>query len=296
MRVGDTVILYKAGDIIPKIKQVIKKLRPDGSHKSVPPYICPVCGSKVQRRVGEVAIYCSNKNCFVKDQEGILHAARSFAIDGLGPQIIATLLQQGLIQTPADLFTLKSDELLGVEGFAELSSKKLVAEIQSRKEITLAKFILALGIRNVGEQTAIDLANHFGTFDKFQDANVDELEDIEGVGKIVAHSVRDFFESKHSIELVRRYIDNGVRILSVVGIKKKIGVVGKTFVLTGTLALIGRDEAKELIRKAGGKASGSVSKKTDFVVAGENPGSKLDEARKLDVRVLSENDFLDMIS
>jgi DNA ligase (NAD+) len=295
IRVGDTVILFKAGDIIPKIKQVIAGLRPDGTRKTKPPSSCPVCGSKVERCEGEVAIYCSNRNCFVKDQESILHAARSFGIDGLGPQIIASLMQEGLVQTPADLFTLKPDELLGLEGFADLSSHKLVDQIQSRKEITLAKFILALGIRNVGEQTAIDLANSFGSLKKILEASKEGLLKVEGIGEIVAGSVIEFFESEHNVLLVKRYLDNGVRVKDSDGIQNKAGVTGKTFVLTGTLAGLGRDEAKELIRKAGGVASSSVSKQTDYVIVGENPGSKFDDAKRLGVRVLSEDEFVAMI-
>ena len=295
VREGDTVILYKAGDIIPKIKQVLAHLRPERTHKVKPPTSCPVCGSKVERLEDEVAIYCSDPNCFVKDKEAILHAARAFGIDGLGPQTIAALLENGIIANAADLFVLKPDELRGLEGFAELSSRKLVLEIQSRKEITLSNFILALGIRNVGEQTAIDLANHFRMMEQLQSASLEELMEIEGVGEIVAHSVKEFFKSAHNLQLVARYVDNGVQVHSTEGVKKKAGVAGKTFVITGTLASVGRDEAKELIRKAGGRASGSVSKETDFVVVGENPGSKYNEAKKLGVRILSESEFLDMI-
>lgn len=295
IRVGDTVILFKAGDIIPKIKQVILGLRPVGTRKIKPPDSCPVCESKVVRGEGEVAIYCSNSNCFVKDQEAVLHASRAFGIEGIGPQTIASMMQEGLLQTPADLFTIKPDELLGLEGFADLSSHKLVEEIQSRKEITLAKFILALGIRNVGEQTAIDLANHFCDLEKLQRASVDELLDIDGIGEIVARSVRDFFESEHNVKLVSRYLENGVRVLASEELEKKLGVAGKTFVITGTLSGLGRERAKELIRSAGGSVSGSVSKVTDYVVVGENPGSKFDDASRFGVRVLSEREFMDMI-
>ncbi len=295
VRVGDTVILFKAGDIIPKIKQVIVKLRRAGSQKTKPPTACPVCGSTVERRKGEVAMYCTNPRCFVQDRENILHAARAFGIDGLGPQTVASLLEHGRISSAADLFILKPDELQDLEGFADLSSKKLVDEIQSHKKITLPKFILALGIDDVGEQTALDLAQHFLTIEKVMRAPVENFLEVEGIGGVVARSVREYFDEEHHQNLVKRYRDNGVVVLPFEGVKKKTGIAGKTFVITGTLETIGRDDAKERIRTAGGKASGSVSKKTDFVVAGENPGSKLDEAKRLGVVVLSEAEFLAMI-
>ncbi|MBI4437742.1 NAD-dependent DNA ligase LigA [Candidatus Uhrbacteria bacterium] len=296
VRLGDTVVLYKAGDIIPKIKEVLVKLRLAGARKTKPPTACPVCGSKVERRAGEVAMYCANPKCFVQDRENVLHAARAFEIDGLGPQTVASLLEYGRIVSAADLFLLKPDELQGMEGFADLSSKKLVEEIQSRKTITLPRFILALGIRNVGEQTAIDLAQHFLTIDALKAASLDELVEVEGVGEVVGKSVREFFDEEHHQKLVESYKAHGVRVLPFEGGKKKTAIAGKTFVITGTLETLGRDEAKERIRAAGGKVSGSVSKKTDFVVAGENPGSKFDEAKKFGVPTLSEKEFLAMLS
>ncbi|OGL62363.1 hypothetical protein A3C09_02915 [Candidatus Uhrbacteria bacterium RIFCSPHIGHO2_02_FULL_47_44] len=296
VREGDTVVLFKAGDIIPKIKEVVSRLRPSGTHKTKPPSACPVCGTAVQRREGEVAIVCPNSRCFTQDREAMLHAARAFEIDGLGPAIIETLHENKIINRPSDLFLLKPGDLLGLEGFAELSSKKLVEEIQMRKKIGLGKFILALGIRNVGEQTAIDLARHFGTLQKFLDVSRESLEEVEGVGGIVAESVIAYLGEKHNRELIESYLDNGVEVEPVVKLKTSAAFDGKTFVITGTLSRMGRDEAKEKIRSLGGKASGSVSKKTDYVIAGEEAGSKLDEALKLGVKVLSEDAFMDMIA
>ncbi len=295
VREGDTVVLFKAGDIIPKIKEVVAPLRPSGTHKTNAPTHCPVCGTVVQRREGEVAIVCPNPRCFTQDREAMLHAARAFEIDGLGPAIIETLHENKIINRPSDLFLLKPGDLMGLEGFAELSSKKLVDEIQAHKKIRLAKFILALGIRNVGEQTAIDLARHFGSLQNFLEASRETLEVIEGVGAIVAESVIAYLAEKHNRELIDSYIDNGVMVESVAKLKTSAAFEGKTFVLTGTLARMGRDEAKEKIRSLGGKSSGSVSKKTDYVIAGEEAGSKLDEAQKLGIKVLSEAEFMDMI-
>ncbi len=296
VREGDTVILYKAGDIIPKIKEVIVKLRPTTSHKIKPPAQCPVCSSEVKRLEGEVALYCTNPNCFVQDREAILHAVRAFEMDGIGPSTISALLENGLISSPADLFTLQVGDILSLERFADISARKLIEEIQTHKEISLSKFILALGIRNVGEQTAIDLANHFRSLSSVMSAPLEILMEVEGIGDIVARSVREYVEDEHHQTLMRAYIKNGITILPPPSSNTVTTLSGKTFVVTGTLSTLGRDQAKELIRAHGGMVAGSVSKKTDFVVVGENPGSKYETAKELGVPTLSEREFLAMIS
>lgn len=296
VRVRDTVILYKAGDIIPKIKTVLKELRPKNTKPTKFPKHCPVCGNEVQRRDGEVAIVCLNINCFVQNQEAILHAVRAFEIDGLGPQIISVLLEQKLIHTPADLFLLKSGDVLPLERFAEISANKLVHSIQSRKNISFAKFILALGIRNVGEQTAIDLADHFETLDALQTVSLDELVSIEGVGEVVAKSISDFFALLENQTLIEQYQKNGVIIQTTKRKKTDLPLKGKTFVITGTLNSMSRDSAKDRIRALGGKSVESVSQKTDFVVVGNDPGSKAKKAKTLGVKILSEKQYLDIIS
>lgn len=296
VRVGDTVILYKAGDIIPKIKEVLVKLRPSGTHKVKVPTTCPVCGASVERREDEVAIYCTNPKCFVQDREAILHAGRAFEIDGLGPQTIATLLENGLINSPADLFGLNSGDVMWLEGFADISANKLIEQIQARKTISLSNFILALGIRNVGEQTAIDIANHFGTLEHMMSASLEDLMEVEGIGEVVAKSVREYFDEERHRKLVGEFIKNGIVVQTQKISTKKTQTTNKMFVVTGTLESLSRDDAKEAIRRAGGKVVGSVSKKTDFVVVGENPGSKFDDAKKLGVPTLSEKEFLAMLS
>ncbi len=296
VREGDTVILYKAGDIIPKIKHVLKELRPKGSKAIKPPTLCPVCGFSVERREGEVAIYCTNKRCFSQDQQVILHAARAFGIDGVGPQTIATLIENKIINRPSDLFLLKPDDLLGLEGFAELSANKLVVEIQTHKTISLSDFIVALGIRNAGEQTAIDLATHFGSLDLLMNASLETLMEVDGIGDVVAQSVKEFFAEEHNRTLVDAYQQAGVRILTQTRRKIFGAFAGKTIVVTGTLEKLSREEAKEKIRAAGGKSVSSVSAKTSFVVVGENPGSKVDDAKRLGVKILSEKQFLDMLA
>ena len=240
-------------------------------------------------------MYCTNPTCFVQDREAILYAARAFEIDGLGPQTIVALLENGLIQSPADLFRLTSGEIVGLEGFADISANKLVDQIQSRKTITLSNFILALGIRNVGEQTAIDIAHHFGTLDIVMTASLDQLREVEGIGEVVASSVREYFDEERNKQLVEGFLENGVVVLEHTYASTTTQATGKTFVVTGTLASLGREEAKEAIRRAGGKVAGSVSAKTDFVVVGEHPGSKLDDAKKLGITTLSEKEFLDML-
>lgn len=296
VREGDTVILYKAGDIIPKIKEVIVKLRPAHSLKTQPPTQCPVCGASVERREGEVAIYCTNPKCFVQDREAVLHAARAFEIDGIGPSTIATLLENSIISTPADLFVLQPGDVRGLEGFAELSAQKLVEQIQARKIITLPKFILSLGIRNVGEQTALDIANHFGTLEHVMNTSLEELISVEGIGSVVAKSVREYFDEEHHQKLVAQYLAHGVQVAAQQKVETHTQATGKTFVVTGTLETLGRDQAKEMIRLAGGKVVGSVSKKTDFVVVGENAGSKLATANELGIQTLSEEEFIAMLS
>ncbi len=295
VRIGDTVILYKAGDIIPKVKQVLKELRPHESQEVHIPKTCPVCGSAVVRKEGEVAVYCGNPKCFAQDSENVLHAARSFEIDGLGPQTIMALIESKILHRAPDLFILRPEDLLGLEGFAEVSAKKLVEAIAAKRTIPLARFIVALGIRNVGEETARDLAEQFGTIDAMIKASKDDLMAVPNIGEIVADSIVEFFAQKHNHELVEAYKKNGVTIERAV--KREGGpLAGKSFVLTGTLASIGRDEAKEKIRVLGGQAIESVSKKTSYVIVGEEPGSKAKKAAELGIPVLSEEEFLAMLS
>ncbi|OGL99971.1 hypothetical protein A2501_04465 [Candidatus Uhrbacteria bacterium RIFOXYC12_FULL_57_11] len=294
VRVGDTVVLYKAGDIIPKVKEVVLGLRASGAAMAKAPEACPVCGSPVERREGEVAVYCANKKCAAQNQEAVLHAARAFEIDGIGPSTIAALMEAGIIQLPPDLFGLVPDDLKTLDGFADRSANKLVIEIQSKKRIPLDRFITGLGIRNVGEETARDVAETFGTIDGIMDATVENLTRVENVGSVVAQSIVDFFWEEHNRNLVASYAKHGVVVEP--AHKRVTGqLAGKSFVLTGTLESLSRDEAKEAIRALGGDPSESVSKKTHYVVVGSDPGSKAEKARKLGVSILSESEFLTMI-
>lgn len=296
VRVGDTVILYKAGDIIPKVKESLKELRPKGAKEVQSPQVCPVCGSDVVRREGEVAVYCTNRRCAAQNQEAVLHAARAFEIDGIGPATIEALMEAKIIQLPPDLFTLAPDDLLGLEGFAEISANKLVAEIQAKKTISLPRFLTGLGIRNVGEETALDLARHFGSLDRVMDATLEALVEIPNVGAVVAQSIHEFFQETHNRELMAAYREHGVRVLD----EKprdtsNLPLAGKTFVITGTLESRSRDDAKDAIRALGGDVAESVGRKTSYVVVGAEPGSKSEKAKKLGVTMLSESEFLAML-
>ena len=293
LKVGDTVILTKAGDIIPKIVKVLPELR-TGKDKTVQiPQKCPVCDSPVERRPGEVALFCTNKSCYAKEREKVLYAARAFSIDGLGDKIVEKLLNAGLVATPPDIFRLKAADFLGIEGFADLSANKLYEEIQSRKDIDLAPFIVSLGIRHVGGETAFALALAFGSIDALAETSREDLLNVPDVGETVADSIYEFFQSEHGKKMLKDFAEVGVRVKKAKAVKRVLD--GKRFVVTGTLANLGREEAKEKIRLMGGNVSESVSKKTDYVVVGENPGSKADKAKELGVQTLSEAEFLRML-
>lgn len=293
LKIGDTVILTKAGDIIPKITKVLDQLR-TGREASISfPTHCPMCGANVIRRSGEVALVCSNTQCFAQERERLLHAARAFAIDGLGDKVIEKLFNAHIIRIPPDLFALNIGDLKDLEGFGDVSANKLIDEIERRKSIALDHFIIALGIRHVGSETAFALSLAFGSIDVLASASISDLMSVPDVGEIVAQSIVDFFQTDYGKEVIEAYRRVDVVIESAKAIKRVLD--GKTFVLTGTMESLGRDEAKEKIRLLGGSVSGSVSKKTSYVVAGEAAGSKLADAQKLGISVLSEAEFLDMI-
>jgi len=295
VKIGDTVILEKAGDVIPKIIKVLPKLRTGKEKKIEIPKKCPICGSPVERKKDKVAIYCSNDKCFAKESENIIHfvSKKAFDIEGLGDKIVEQLINKGLIANVADLFILTKGDLEPLERFAEKSADNLIKAIRKSKRVTLAKFLYALGIRHVGEETAIDLAQHFGSLEKIKRVAVEELENIPDVGIVVAKSIHDFFSDKRNLKIVDELIKNGVEIEKIK--KQKQILAGKIFVLTGSLESMSRDEAKNKIRVLGGNVSSSISKNTDYVIAGENPGSKYDKAKKLGVKIIKEKDFLNIL-
>jgi DNA ligase (NAD+) len=294
IKIGDTVILTKAGDIIPKITEVIKKMR-TGNEKNIKvPQKCPICGSEIVQKKNAVDYTCTNKKCFSIESERILHAARAFDIQGLGSKTIDKFIQLGLLSSPVDIFKLRVDQITQLDGFGEVSAKKIVDEITSKKTIGLSSFITALSIEHVGETTSDTLARYFGSLDKILTASLDELKDAQDVGDVVAGSVYNYFKNNEHKKLIEGYLSLGVSIKKQNSSKKTLA--GLTFVITGSLSSITRDDAKNKVRDLGGKIASSVSKKTDFVVVGDDPGSKYEKAKELDVKILSESEFLSKLS
>ncbi|MFA5013130.1 MAG: NAD-dependent DNA ligase LigA [Candidatus Paceibacterota bacterium] len=292
LKIGDTVAVGRAGDVIPEIMKVFPELRTGKEKRFSMPKKCPDCDDNLVRHPGEVAWYCPNPNCFSRKRRYLGHfvSASAFDIDGVGPRIIDRFLEEGLIRDAADLFDLKEGDILPMERFAEKSAKKIVENIQSKKRITLGKFIYALGIRNVGEKTARDLAERFGSIEKIKQLSSEDLEGTRDIGPVVAQSVFDWFADKHNLNFLKRLEDAGIIIEKEE--KRGTKLKGKTFVLTGTLESMSRNEAKEKIMALGGEVLGAVSKNLDYLIAGENPGSKYDKAKKLGVKIIDEKEFL----
>jgi len=295
VRIGDTVVIQKAGDIIPEVVSAVKGLRMGKEKKFTMPKRCPFCDEDVIRKEGEVAYYCPNKNCFAVELRKIIHAAskKAFNIEGLGPNKIKQLAEEGLISDFADIFELKKGDLEVLERFGEKSTDNLLKSIEKSKEVPLSRFIYALGIRHVGEEMAVTLARKFGSLEKIEDVTQEELEAVEDIGPKVAESISEYFSNKDNQKFIKKLLSSGIKIQKD-GIKSR-KLEGKSFVLTGSLEKYSRESAKELIRELGGEMSSSVSKNTDYVIAGENPGSKLEKAQELGVKVLDEKEFLEMI-
>jgi DNA ligase (NAD+) len=294
VKIGDWVEVERGGDVIPKVVKVVEddKDRPRGNQQFEMPEHCPVCGGNVVRTPGEVDHRCVNANCPAKLQGTILHFASRHVmdIDGLGEVLVNQLTERGLVKNVADLYKLTKDDLLQLERMGEKSAENVLAEIEASKKLPLERVIYGLGIRFVGERTAQFLAEHFGSLDAVMKASAEELEKVNEVGPRIAESIVEFFGDEHNRKLVS---DLRKAALTFTGQKKEKGtkLAGKTFVLTGTLVRRTRDEAKKMIEDAGGRVSGSVSKKTDYVVAGSDAGSKLDKARELGVSVVGEEEL-----
>ncbi len=317
VKIHDTVILEKAGDVIPKIKSVLLRMR-TGHEKPIHiPAKCPICGSDLEYKkikAGKkeevarldsrgladarrgVILFCTNKKCYAQEVENIIHfvSKKALNIDGMGEEIVRRFVDLGLIATMADIFTLKKEDIAGLERFGEKSADNLIEAIGAAKKVSLARLIYALGISNVGEEMANALSRHFGDIHKIMSAKKDELLKVGDVGEVVAESVLTFFNDEKNKKLIAELLKNGVKIEEV-KISRHQPLAGKTFVLTGTLEKMTRDEAKDKIRALGGDVSSSVSKETDFVVAGAEAGSKLDRAEKLGVKIIEEKEFLRML-
>ncbi len=301
VREGDTVLVQRAGDVIPEVVKAIPSQR-DGSEKIFEmPKACPVCGSQVERPPEEAATRCINAECPAQVKGRIRHFASkaAFDIDGLGEKLVNQLVEKGLVSSFADLFDLGQADFEALERMGPKSSENLVNAINDRRKISLERFLYALGIRHVGENVATLLAVHFGTLEAVMDAPTEEIEAVEGIGPEIARSIRQFFDKEENRRVVHRLIEGGVTIKPRIQAAEAKGgaeaLAGKAFVLTGTLSGMTRNEAKTRIQSLGGRVTGSVSGNTDYVVAGESAGSKLDKARKLGVTVLTEDEFLQMI-
>jgi DNA ligase (NAD+) len=300
VRVGDHVIIQKAGDVIPEVVEVVKAKRTGKEESFIMPEVCPACGSAVRRLPGEVALRCFNLACPAQVMESIAHFASRSAMDieGFGPAAAEQLLNAGLIQDVADIFRLPENKeaLLALERKAEKSVENLLAAIEESKSRPLWRLIYGLGIRFVGDRTARLLADHFGSLDNLTEATVEELVNVPEVGMKIAESVVNFFALQSTRELIEKLRQSGVNFVQEQKAAEAGPLNGKTFVLTGTLPTYSREEAARLIEEAGGKVTGSVSKNTDYVVAGEKAGSKLDKAEKLNITVLDEASLLKLLS
>jgi DNA ligase (NAD+) len=298
VRVGDTVVIRRAGDVIPEVVQVVPELRPRGAKAYVFPKHVPECGGdgRIERVPGEAAWRCVNKGGPVEQRRRLAHFVGKSALDieGMGAKTVEALIDAGLVTSPDDIFTLTEGDLENLEGFAEISAKKLIESIARRRQVPLERFLIGLSIPQVGEGTARDLAEHFGTLDAIAGAPLKALEEVPNIGRVVAESVRGWFHDAENRKTL-------AKLLKVVRVEKarqreRGKLFGKTFVLTGTLESLSREKAAQKIRALGGSVSSAVSSKTDYVVVGENPGSKYEKAKKLGVRTLSEAEFLTILS
>jgi len=297
IRVGDTVIIQRAGDVIPQVVGPVVSVRTGKEKVYRTPEKCPVCGAPVRRLEGEAMSYCTNTACPAQAFRLLTHFVSRGAmdIDGVGESLAAALLNAGLVKDPADLYFLKKEQLLGVERLAEKSAQNIIDAVERSKERPLSRVIFALGIRHVGSEMADRLAEHFGSIDAVAEASVEELESVPTVGPKIAQSVRAYFEDEDNRRIIDKLRRAGVRLAEERAVREEGPLRGLTFVITGTLSTMTREEAEERVRELGGSASSSVTRKTDYVVVGENPGSKAQRAREFGTKTLTEQEFLALI-
>ncbi|OGZ62141.1 MAG: DNA ligase (NAD(+)) LigA, partial [Candidatus Spechtbacteria bacterium RIFCSPLOWO2_02_FULL_38_8] len=297
IREGDHVIIRRAGDVIPEVVKAILSKRPKNTHKMKLPTQCPVCKSAVIKPEGEAVLRCTaGLYCSAQLRESIKHFAsrRAMDIDGLGDKIVDALVDEGLVKHTPDLYHLKRDQLIALPRFAEKSADNLLTSVEKSKHTTFARFLYALGIREVGEATAINLANAFSNLDDLMQASVERLQQIADIGPVVATQVSAFFHELHNQKVIQQLKEAGVNWSSV-NVSGKKPLQGQTFVVTGTLSQMSRDQAKEKLRELGATVSSTVSSKTYAVIVGDAPGSKYDKAQTLGVQCLNESEFLHLL-
>jgi DNA ligase (NAD+) len=298
--IGDTVSVRRAGDVIPEVVGVVLEKRPPNARRFEMPTTCPECGSHILKQADEAVARCSGGLfCPAQRKQAITHYAsrRAMDIEGLGEKLVDQLVEANLVHTLADIYNLDIGTLSNLERMAEKSAQNILDALNASKETTLARFIYALGMRNVGEATAKDLAKHFGNLSALMNASIETLLEVNDVGPIVAESIKNFFSEEHNKSVINALLIAGLHWTETDGQQQATGKLsGKTFVLTGTLPTMSRDDAKALIEVAGGKVAGSVSKKTDFVVAGSDAGSKLEKAQLLGITTLNEAGLLAVLA
>ncbi len=294
IREGDRVVVQRAGDVIPEVVTAIHSVRDGSERPFLMPKMCPVCGTEAVRRPNEKIIECPNPKCPGRLKEALKHfvSRRSMNIEGLGEKILGQLYERGMVKYPADLYALRLEDIISLEKIEEKSAGNLLGAIEKSKYTTLSKFIYALGIRHVGEHVAQVLAGRYSDVQKIQNATMDELTAIPGIGTEIAGSIVEYFSNSSNREMVQRLLDAGVRFAEP---PAQSPVSGKTFVITGTLESMKRYEVEELIVKKGGRVASSVSKSTDFIVTGKSPGSKMEKAAKLGIPVLKEEDLIEIL-
>jgi DNA ligase (NAD+) len=302
VRVGDTVVIQKAGDVIPEVVEVLIKMRTGNEKKVKVPTKCPVCGGLVEKRqTGEkntssVAYYCSNPKCPAKNRRFMQHFVQVLEIYEIGPKILDRFQEEGLISDAADIFALTENDIKDLDRFGEKSAANIIASINQHRKVLLPRFIYSLGILHVGEQTAEDLAKEFINLEKLMKASEEEINSIENIGPVVAKSVYEYFRNKDNLKFVDKLKKNGVVVESNKQTAVSSKLKGQTFVITGTLETMSRDEAKKRIKEFGGKVTESVSGQTSYVVVGKEPGSKQEKALKLGIKILNEDAFLQILS
>jgi len=293
VRIGDWVIVRRAGDVIPEVVRPLPERRTGKEQVFVMPQTCPVCGSNLRRKPGEAVWRCPNPECFPRLVKQLTHFAGKGAMDieGLGPKVAEQLISAGLVRSISDLYSIKLSDLLSLDRFAEKSAENLLSAIETSKETSFARFFYALGIRHVGDVTAQLLADHFGSMEALKDASEEELMAVEGIGPEVAFSIRSWFDDNKNLRLTESLLDAGIRFTDLREARTS-PLKDRTFVFTGGLSSLTREQAKNIVRDLGGQVASAVGRKTDYVVAGGNPGSKLRKALELGIPVLSEEEFL----